>query len=150
MKLVFGVLLVLLCIASVQNLEARGWNDNIEWQTYEEGLRIAGETNKPMLIVLHKTWCGACKRLKPDFAANKDIEALSKQFVMVNAEDDEAPHAEPKYQLDGGYIPRIYFGDSKGDVLPYSNPTRSDYKYFYPSSDQIVESMKKVLRDFTN
>jgi len=31
------------------------------------------ETGKDMMILFHSTHCGACKRLKPDFAANPTI-----------------------------------------------------------------------------
>lgn len=32
-----------------------------------EGKRLAAEQNKPAFVLIHKTWCGACKRLKNEF-----------------------------------------------------------------------------------
>merc|ERR1711976_341958 len=140
MKSVLAVLLVCFALfvlySSANPIPARGWNDNIEWYSWEEGLKVAKASQKPMMVVLHKTWCGACKRLKPDFAANKEIEALSKKFVMVNAEDDEAPHDNQAFAHDGGYIPRVYFCDSDGvpDYSIYNTEGSPQYKYFYGAS----------------
>ena len=49
-----------------------------------------------------------CVALKPQFAANMEIQKLSQHFVMVNIQDDEDPK-DSKFAPDGGYIPRIIF-----------------------------------------
>ena len=43
--------------------------------------------------VVTKTWCGACKALKPQFAASEDILALADKFVLTNVADDDEPKA---------------------------------------------------------
>ena len=146
---VFAVCLVLAVFvglaACATRIDARGWNDEIEWYNYEDGLALSKESGKPVMIVLHKTWCGACKRLKPQFAASAEIQELSKNFVMVNAEDDEAPHADTRYQADGGYIPRIYFANSDGEAIDQQNGGRvasGQYLYFYATPSEVIESMK--------
>mmetsp|Transcript_2197 Transcript_2197/g.7894 ORF Transcript_2197/g.7894 Transcript_2197/m.7894 type:complete len:155 (-) Transcript_2197:95-559(-) len=148
---VFAVCLLLaVCVgfaACATRIDARGWNDEIAWYNYEDGLELAKETGKPMMIVLHKTWCGACKRLKPQFAESAEIQELSEKFVMVNAEDDEAPHADTRYQADGGYIPRIYFANANGDAMEQQNNARvasGQYLYFYATPSEVIASMKAV------
>eukprot|EP00057_Strongylocentrotus_purpuratus_P008517 XP_011662991.1 PREDICTED: thioredoxin domain-containing protein 12 [Strongylocentrotus purpuratus] len=103
--------------------------------------------DKPMMLVIHKTWCGACKALKPKFAASEEILKLSSDFVMVNVEDDEEPEGS-QFQPDGGYIPRILFLNSDGVVQPdlintLGNP---QYKYFYSNALMVTEAMKSAVK----
>jgi len=85
--------------------------------------------------------------LKPLVAGSKAMLDLSDKFVMVNAEDDEAPGDDPSFNIDGGYIPRIIFLDTSGTIRPeFSNKRRGEkYQYFYPSSDEILITMDNVL-----
>jgi thiol-disulfide isomerase/thioredoxin len=117
----FLVVLVALCNAEGSD---RGFNPNIAWtNSLENGLALAKSENKPAFVLIHKTWCGACKRLKSTFEA-AEIEHRSKDFVMINLEDNEEPTGElykPGEQgriaerlvlmvssyTDGSYIPRI-------------------------------------------
>lgn len=98
------------------------------------------------MMVIHKTWCGACKALKPKFAESKGIEELSRNFVMINVEDDEEPQ-DTKFQIDGSYIPRIYILDSAGRVQEdiYNKNGNPSYKYYYGNERGIVSSMKEAL-----
>jgi len=82
--------------------DSNGLGDNIEWKTWVEAKSIAKETGKPLM---------------PKIAASKYIEKLSSKFVMVNAKEGEQPMDEPKFNIDGQYIPRIIFLDSNENVL---------------------------------
>ncbi|PNF40049.1 Thioredoxin domain-containing protein 12 [Cryptotermes secundus] len=97
------------------------------------------------MLIIHKTWCGACKALKPQFAASKEIEDLSSHFVMVNAEDDEEPKEE-QYSPDGGYIPRILFIEPAGKVRTdfFNEDGNASYKYFYSNADSVAATMRRV------
>ena len=46
-----------------------------------------------------------------------------------------------------GYIPRIFFLDSAGQVLNEIENTQGNpkYKYFYHNAESVIASMKKVL-----
>jgi len=107
------------------------------------------ETGKPGMVVIHKSWCGACKALKPKFAENKAIEEASKDFIMINTLDDQEPN-DAMYRPDGGYIPRILFIDpATGKVDPeIVNPGRDSYKYYYPDPNGIVKAMAAAKAKF--
>ncbi|KAL8562291.1 hypothetical protein ACOMHN_037247 [Nucella lapillus] len=102
---------------------------------------------KPTLLLIHKSWCGACKAFKPRFAESQDIQKLSQKFHMVNVEDDEEPSGT-QYTPDGGYIPRVLFFDSQGQLLKdvYNKNGNAKYKYYYSSPNALVESMDTVLQ----
>eukprot|EP00794_Sanderia_malayensis_P005502 gene5502-6187_t len=131
---------------------ARGFGDFINWQTYPKGKEIAKAQNKPMMMIIHRTWCSACKALKPKFAESYDLFELSKHFVMVNVEDDEEPE-DTQFLVDGGYYPRIFFLDSNAKVvkeLHNDDPSFLKYKFSFGDSDAITRAMRRAVKHFTN
>lgn len=43
-----------------------GFGEDIEWVKWDEAIEKALEVNKPIFLLIHKTWCHACK-CKPIF-----------------------------------------------------------------------------------
>ncbi|CAK1545501.1 unnamed protein product [Leptosia nina] len=83
-----------------------GFGTSYVWAgSLESGLQIASHHQKPVMVIIHKSWCSACKNLKPKFASSDEIQSLSKHFVMVNLIDDEEPKNNA-FAPDGNYIPR--------------------------------------------
>jgi len=147
---VFGAVLMIVTMTSGLGQKSNGLGEHIEWSTLEDGIKLAKETDKPLMIIIHKSWCGACKVIKPKFEASEEIAELSKKFVMVNTMDDDEPEGDV-YQPDGSYIPRFLFFDPNGDLMKDiihegGNP---EYKYYYNDPPSITRSMKKVLSLFS-
>jgi protein-disulfide reductase (glutathione) len=151
-RLVFLIATCILSVCIQANLSGGGFGSHYAWISWSEAKTVARQQNKPIMVILHKSWCGACKRLKPLVAGSKAMLDLSDKFVMVNAEDDEDPSNDPSFSIDGGYIPRIIFLDPSGDIRPeFSNKKRSEkFKYFYPSSDEIIPTMEEILADLAH
>ncbi|XP_046971930.1 thioredoxin domain-containing protein 12-like isoform X2 [Vanessa cardui] len=124
-----------------------GLGKNYVWAgSLESGLQIASHHKKPVMVIIHKSWCSACKNFKPKFANSTEIQTLSKHFVMVNLLDEEEPKNH-KFSPDGSYIPRILFMSPRGSVDHdiYNEEGSSQHKYFYSRPEQIAKSMRKVL-----
>jgi protein-disulfide reductase (glutathione) len=107
---------------------SNGMGSSINWVAWGDAKAVAAEQNKPIMLVIHKSWCGACKQLKPKFAASTDIAELSNNFVMVNTLDDDEP-AEAAFKPDGGYIPRVLFLNPAGEVLTEVQNKQGNPKY---------------------
>uniref|UniRef100_A0AC34Q593 Thioredoxin domain-containing protein n=1 Tax=Panagrolaimus sp. JU765 TaxID=591449 RepID=A0AC34Q593_9BILA len=153
MKLELLTLLVFLLAvyAEDENPLSHGFGEDIEWVSLDSALELSKEQNKPVFVLIHKTWCGACKALKQNFKTSnkrKEIVELSKKFIMVNLEDEEEPEDE-KYAPDGAYIPRLLFLDKNGDPLEVDNKKNyPNNAYYFPQAVDVLKAMKKALTEF--
>lgn len=126
---------------------ARGWGDDIDWVTLEEAKEISVREKKPIMVIIHKTWCGACKSLKKEVAEDEAIAKFSSNLVMVNTEDDEEPK-DKSFAPDGGYVPRVFFLSpvtQKVDASIHNVAGNQDYKYFYYDTRDLLTSMKRAV-----
>ncbi len=130
--------------APVRRADAHGFNDAIAWMSLDDGLQEAARTGKPLMLLVHASWCSKCKALRPAFFDER-LVAASRDFVMVNVDQDEVPEVRA-YAPDGVYIPRILFLDPKtGEVdATLKNPGRSRFLYFYGPQDDIVAVMERA------
>lgn len=75
-----------LAVEKINVTLGRGFGEYIQWVKYEKGLDLIKEKKMPMMLIIHKTWCGACHALKPKIRESRPIWELSKYFIMSNVE----------------------------------------------------------------
>ncbi|CAG0880870.1 unnamed protein product [Darwinula stevensoni] len=114
MMILFSPLTFALALLSIQGTwsqdkgKGRGLGEHFNWLNLEDGLRVAREERKPLMVIIHKSWCGASQVFRDRFARSQSISEAAPNFVMVNIEDDDDPH-HPALEPDGAYVPRILF-----------------------------------------
>jgi hypothetical protein len=68
MRLGVVAVLFLLCASGViceGGSKGRGFGDNYDWKSLDAGIAEAEASGKPAMVVIHKSWCGACKVISP-------------------------------------------------------------------------------------
>ncbi|MBI3784311.1 MAG: thioredoxin family protein [Deltaproteobacteria bacterium] len=142
-----GILLVA-CVATRAYAGAEDWNDaNIKWVAYEDGLKAAESSNRPICLIFFTSWCPHCANYSKVFS-DPEVVKKSKSFVMVRADAEKNHELSDKFKPDGAYIPRTYFLSPRGVLDESLSEGRDQYKYFYdehnPSS--ILAGMDRALR----
>lgn len=129
----------------VATAPANGFGEQIAWRGFEEGLAEATKLARPMMLVVHASWCSQCTALKPKFS-DPELNRLSEEFVMVNVDQDQAPRAL-EFAPDGTYVPRVLFIDPRTGQTDtaLSNASRGRTIYYYSPVDDLVGTMKKAL-----
>lgn len=100
------VLILLLLCTAVQA-------SSIEWHTYEEGIALAGEQNKPVMIDFYADRCGWCVKLDDETYMDPDVIATSEKFVNVKVDTEVENKMARKYGVE--VLPTIVFTDSEGN-----------------------------------
>lgn len=124
---------------------ANGFGEAIAWRPLDDGLAEAAELHRPLMLVVHASWCPRCRELKPAFGEHELVE-LSERFVMVNVDQDVVPKSL-EFAPDGSYVPRIIFVDPVSGRADEAlrNDRRNRTVYYYGPRDDLVGTMKKAL-----
>jgi hypothetical protein len=112
-----------------------------------DGLRLARETKKPSMVLIHQSKDGASKALKPLWVKSAEIEELSSYFVMINAGDHDEP-TDPKFRPEGAnghYYPRIIFLRPDGSRIDGIQGPSAAHTAYFSKPPQIVAAMRQAL-----
>lgn len=89
------------CSMANKSSNAIAWFNN-----EKEAFSAAKEQRKALMMMFHREWCGACKRLWPKINNDPQIQEISAQFVMLDMRN-ESDKTDVKYAPDGEYVPRL-------------------------------------------
>jgi len=122
---------------------SNGFGAEIAWRGLDEGLAAAAADRRPLMLLIHASWCGQCKALRPAFSDPALVRA-SEALVMVNIDQDKEPRGR-RYRPDGDYVPRVLFLTPDGAIDPeLQNPGRGRYHHYFSVEDDLVAAMQQA------
>jgi thiol:disulfide interchange protein DsbD len=90
----------------------------------EEGLALAKEQNRPVMIDFYADWCAACKELEAFTYTDPAVDQELDRFVNIKLDYDRMENQEQvveEYDIVG--LPLVVFYNSAGERLPEKNIT---------------------------
>jgi thiol-disulfide isomerase/thioredoxin len=114
-------------------------------ESIESTNNLPKQNDKPVIILLHATWCGHCDALKPEWSAMKDEinKELRDKIIIEEIEDSEMDHKMP-------IIRKSYLNGKKIDFAGY--PTvgsirNSKFEQYggARTADSLIEWARQLL-----
>ncbi len=134
-----GLAILLFFTATANSSIKAGEGDKkVKWYNIEEGLALAEQTDKKMIIDIYTDWCGWCKRLdKETFNHPVVAEYINENFIPVKL-DGEMRETIVLQGQEFKYIPKGRRGIHElANYLMKGNPT-------YPSV-AFLDEKKEVI-----
>ncbi|KAK8807056.1 hypothetical protein WA158_003815 [Blastocystis sp. Blastoise] len=143
MRICLLLCFTLIALASAHsNFPINYFSSVFPFHTYEEGLKIAKETGKP-IVAINQQKTNSCKRLAEDISKNQELLSIVNNFVFVTWQYNEIP---PKPFNSSIVIPIIYMVSSDGYPFEDIINESSRFNHVYVHSDDLLESMKELLK----
>lgn len=96
----------------------------IEWvQNLSEGVRLAKESGKPVMLFFTADWCAPCVELKKYVFTDRRVVAASKRLINVYIDADSDYDTLAAYKVRG--IPAIFFLNPLGETIDRYTGDRS-------------------------
>lgn len=110
----------------------------ITWYSHDEGMKIAQEQNKPVMIDVYTDWCKYCKELDRVVYTDPAVIDLADKFVCIKFNADKHRDLAAKYNPTGR-VPAIVFLRSDG-----TEALRTGYK---GGAEPFVHDMMVALNN---
>lgn len=150
----FFVLLVILSIsvgfAKINKPESA---ENI----LNNSLKLAEQSNKPVLVIFHASWCIWCKHLESALDSPELKKIISDNFVVAYIDVLEKDDKKVQFENPGGDkimknlggndagLPFYVFLTSKGKNIVNSNAMPENQNIGYPVSESEIKTFIKLL-----
>ncbi|WP_440906351.1 thioredoxin domain-containing protein (plasmid) [Catenovulum sp. SX2] len=133
------ILSVILCVISVTAAaEDIDWNsDEINWHTYESGIKELQSSNSYGVIVLYADWCSVCKMYSKVFKDSAVVSA-SKGVTLIKANAETELKVKALKEYDQKYVPKTIVIDKNGQIVSGIFGEKRDYMFFLPADNPEI------------
>lgn len=124
-------------------------NSGITWKTINVALEEAKTTKKPIMFLVHRTTCPACKATIKLITRDEEFKEKSEGLILADIEDDVDDALADSFDVDGTYVPRIYFLDPEGKIFKDIWNVGTNYlenKYYFFETTSIYRAMEKAKK----
>ena len=132
MKTIISIIFALSIVATVAAKESDSTSgekarSGIEFHegTWEEALKLAKESGKPLFLNISASWCGPCKALKRNTFPYEEVGTYYNAHfinVLVDGEKGEGIGLAKKFKIKG--YPSMIFLDSDGELIAQTSGYR--------------------------
>lgn len=145
-------------IAPVLSDENNSYLGGLVWNnSLDEGLAIAQEENKPVLVYFWAVWCQYCELFETETLTDPRVtEALANDFILVAIDLDENREVPARYGVS--YPPHELFVDEYGTVITripgyvdadqfYAVVSDVSYNYKLNQNQNLNDNSNDIVRD---
>jgi len=122
-------------------------NSGVKWNTIESALEQSKTSKKPIMFLVHRTTCPACKATIKMITRDEKFKEKSEGFILADVEDDVEEELADSFDVDGTYVPRLYFLDPEGKIwkdLWNVGTNYLDNKFYFFEAGSIYRAMEKA------
>ncbi len=115
--------------SEAKTLPAAG-SASITWHDFNDGLKLAAASKKPVIMDFYADWCGWCRKMETEVFADREVASrLKENYVCVRLHTDRNPGETIKYKnhtlskqefammLGVQGLPTLVFLDREGNLI---------------------------------
>ncbi len=112
---------------------------DIVWQhQFDQALKLAKETGKPLLIDFWASWCGPCKRMDTEVWSDSALRVMAERYIFASIDVDADKTTESHYLVHA--IPTIVVADPWGHTVQRHEG--------YASGPEVLDMLKQLPSDY--
>ena len=113
-RTVFFIFALLICLCAAAPLHAG--STDINWNSYNTGMKKIAQENKKGFIHFYTDWCTYCKMMNRKTFSNDSVAAyLNRNFVPIRVNGDEQKSVISDYGVNG-FPTNLFVAEDQSDI----------------------------------
>ncbi len=115
------------------------FSQEIEWiRNYSEGMKLARESGRPVLVDFWSEWCIPCKQMDKEVYTDRGLREAARAFVLIRVDVDNDPATA------------LHFGIKALPMKLFLNPREAVLLEVkgYTNASELLEKMRPIPKDF--